>query len=203
MMEELFQGKISEDWETYHDIEHRVRPWATPLVDSVLGSPAHASQKVMVADSNRPYGESLSTEQNSSQVVEQSIPLTDQVQVGPQVMSRERPLVQKCSGRDEYLKLITQGPTYVCSSCGGLWFEASVNAYEHKKLLDEAREVTQELLDTFCDCVPIYDVNRPKWICTTCSLFFDSLSPWLHIHHLPDYKTVLQTVSSSNHIVIL
>ena len=50
---------------------------------------------------------------------------------------------------EKYIKAIKEGPTWICSSCGGLWLKKSITSYtqdsmvEHKKLVKNWEEICQ------------------------------------------------------------
>ncbi|CAF0843236.1 unnamed protein product [Adineta ricciae] len=93
--------------------------------------------------------------------------------------------------KSDYESKIKEGPTHICSCCGGLWFEYSIREYTVEMLTNKG--LTKEFIDTVC-----YLKHALIKLCATCRKDIMSkkvpnlsLSNGLAFYEVPDCLKVL------------
>ena len=94
---------------------------------------------------------------------------------------------------EKYIKAIKEGPTWICSSCGGLWFRKSITIYTEKSMLKHKNLTTN--WNEICQI----KINDNIVLCSTCKNgIFNNRIPKLALINglqFPEIPEVLQNLT--------
>ena len=144
-------------------------------------------------------GDELRTEENKKRAEAHKIERQDEEFKEEE---RKKNALRMCNSRDKYKSnidtmksnyesRIKEGPTHICSCCGGLWFEYSIREYTSEMLTN--RGLKEEFINTVC-----YLKHAIIKLCVTCRKDIMSnkvpnlsLSNGLGFHEVPDCLKIL------------